>query len=430
MSVLEAGQGKADITPPLGIEMAGFHRVPGKERRVEGVRGKTGARGLVLKTGDIRAAIVSLETCAISSGFARTVKEAVEQEIGIPASHVMVTATHSHSTPALRFFRQWGAEDEGYRRKVADAALEAVHKAVEDLSPCDLYLGEHKVVGGNFNRTTPTWKTDEAFGPESSDSERWLDTALHCLYFVRSNGKPDLAWYHFCAHPVCFTDGLAGPDWPGIVAEGILPAHPIDVGYLQGHIGDVNPGDGTPWIGDPEETARAVLPALHHAIGHGRLVEVDRLRIQSGRVELPLNLPLLEEWLVTYRKDPAACKEGVWVDPGFAEDWARGAEKIDKTRATLSTPISALALGDAALLFHGSELYSYYGLAVRRDSPFPDTLVVGYTDDFVGYLTDPRAYEKEEYAAVVVPKILDLPPFAPNAASALKEAGVELLKKV
>ena len=48
-----------------------------------------------------------------------------------------------------------------------------------------------------------------------------------------------------------------------------------------------------------------------------------------------------------------------------------------------------LRLGELALLFHSSELYSYYGLRIRRDSPFKKTLVVGYTDDIIGYLVDP-----------------------------------------
>ena len=66
------------------------------------------------------------------------------------------------------------------------------------------------------------------------------------------------------------------------------------------------------------------------------------------------------------------------------------------------------------MVFHPAELYSYYGLAIRRDSPLADTLVVGYTDGMIGYLPDPEAYRAGEYSAVIVPKILDYPPFAPR----------------
>jgi len=56
--------------------------------------------------------------------------------------------------------------------------------------------------------------------------------------------------------------------------------------------------------------------------------------------------------------------------------------------------------------------------------------VVGYSDDFVGYVTDPAAHQANEYAAVVVPKILGLPSFKPEAGRVLAEASIKLLKRL
>jgi neutral ceramidase len=92
--------------------------------------------------------------------------------------------------------------------------------------------------------------------------------------------------------------------------------------------------------------------------------------------------------------------------------------------------MTAVRLGQSALLFHGAELYSFYGLKTRLDSPFPVTVAVGYTDDLIGYLPDPKAYKDREYAAIVVPKILDLAPFTPQAASEFTAAATALLKKL
>ncbi len=89
-----------------------------------------------------------------------------------------------------------------------------------------------------------------------------------------------------------------------------------------------------------------------------------------------------------------------------------------------------MQLGDVGLVFHPAELYSCYGLTIRRDSPLADTLVVGYTDDIIGYLPDPNAYKAGEYSAITVPKILDLPPFTPTAARALTAASIEMLNKL
>ncbi len=429
-SGLEAGEGTVDTTPPLGIEMAGFHRAPGNERRITGIRQPTGARALVLRHGEVRAAIVSLDIAGVSRDFAGRVQRRVADRVGLPASNVRVAATHTHSMPAFCYLRQWGAIPPKYMAQVESDVVRAVELAQEDLAPAEMSLGRARVKGGNFNRTTPHWKTDEQFGPESTDSERWLDTMLHALLFERA-GKRNLLWYHFSAHPVCYTDDNAGPDWPGLVAELAREQQKLSPSYLQGHCGDVNPGPGKPsWLGIPDQVAKAVHTGLEQALSEAKPVEVDVLRTRSTEVAVPLDVPLLQARLKQYQQDPSKCTGGSYVDARFAADWAESAAKWPPDRTTLSFPVSALQVGSIGMLFHPAELYSCYGLTIRRDSPLDHTLVVGYTDDLIGYLPDPNAYQAGEYAALTVPGILDLPPFTPEAGRAFTEAALRLLRGV
>jgi hypothetical protein len=426
---LEAGEGSVDTTPPLGIEMAGFHRAPGNERRITGIRQPTAARALVLRHGDTRAAVVSLDICGVSLELTRRVQRRVADQVGIPAACVHVTATHTHSMPTFRYFRQWGAISPEYMAKVENDVVQAVEMAHEDLATTELSLGQARVKGGNFNRTTSDWKTDEQFGPDSTDAERWLDTMLHALLFERA-GKRSLLWYHFSAHPVCYTDDNAGPDWPGLVAELVREQQELSPSFLQGHCGDVNPGDGKPWLGVPEKVAEAVHSGIEQALTAAKPVEVDALRMRSTEVAVPLDIPLLRARLEQYQKDPSKCTGGSYVDARFAADWAASAAKWDPERTKLSFPVSALRLGSVGMLFHPAELYSCYGLTIRRDSPLDHTLVVGYTDDIIGYLPDPNAYQAGEYAALTVPGILDLPPFTPQAGREFTAGAVRLLREI
>lgn len=54
---LLAGQGTVEITLPLGIELAGYHRTPGNQRRLKGHRMPTHCRALVLRRDDTGLAI-------------------------------------------------------------------------------------------------------------------------------------------------------------------------------------------------------------------------------------------------------------------------------------------------------------------------------------------------------------------------------------
>jgi hypothetical protein len=92
--------------------------------------------------------------------------------------------------------------------------------------------------------------------------------------------------------------------------------------------------------------------------------------------------------------------------------------------------MSALRLGEVALLFHSGELYSGYGLALRRDSPFPDTVLIGYADDLIGYVPDPKAYADGEYAATVVPRIMSLPRFQTGVGRSFTDAALGLLRRL
>ena len=392
---LRAGEGVADITPPLGIEMAGFHKPPGQERRIKGIRQPCAVRALVLALGPTQVAICSLDTLGVDEAMAGRIQRAAAERTGIPAENIRVGATHDHSMPTFnRRLRQWGALPPEFMATVERRTVEAIAAARADLAPAELSLGKCRAPGGNHNRTVKggVAKTDAEFGPQSTDAGRWLDTMLHAMVFRRAGKKPDLVWYHFSAHAVCYADDQAGPDWPGEVAQEIRKQLGLRPSFLQGHIGDVNPGDGSDWKGEIRQTVAAMIPALKQAIATARPRRVDCLRTRRTRFNVPFDMERFGQWIEEYRRDPEKCKSKQWVDAGFAADWFRGNEKRDRSDSYLPITLSAIQLGPVGLVFHPGELYSYYGLAIRRDSPLADTLVVGCTDGSIGYLPDPEAY--------------------------------------
>lgn len=428
---LRAGEGTADITPPLGIELGGFHKPPGQERRIKGIRQSCAARALVLSLGPTQVAICSLDTLGAPEKMAARIQRAAADRTQIPAANIHVVATHDHSMPTFKYVRQWGAVTPEFVAAVEKRAVEAIVAAQADLAPAELSLGKCRAQGGSHNRTVKksATRTDAEFGPQSTDAQRWLDTMLHALVFHRAGKKPDLVWYHFSAHAVCYADEQAGPDWPGEVAREINKELGLRPSFLQGHIGDVNPGDGTNWRGEIRQTVAAVTPALKKAISSASRLRVDSLRTRSTRFNVPFDMDLFAQWRDEYRRDPSRCKSGRWVDAGFAADWYRGNQQRDPSVKHLPITLTAIQLGPVGMLLHPAELYSYYGLAIRRGSPLKDTLVVGCADGSIGYLPDPEAYRLGEYAALVVPKIIDYPPYQPTAAREMTAAAIALLKQ-
>ncbi|MBX3179238.1 MAG: neutral/alkaline non-lysosomal ceramidase N-terminal domain-containing protein [Candidatus Hydrogenedentes bacterium] len=427
-----AGEAHVDATPPLEIELAGFHYpVGGTPRHITGIRQPAAVRALVLEQNLTQVALVSLDIAAVSEEMSRSVGKAVAEKTGIPASNVRLCATHTHSMPTFAYWRQWGLIPEEYRAAVEAKIVEAVVKAQADCAEAALFVGGSPAEGGNFNRTSKTWKNEAEFGPGSSDADRWLDRLVQVLYLERAGGKPGILWYHFASHPVCYNDGQAGPDWPGLVTDRITAEYGMVPSFLQGHAGDVNPGDGVKWIGEAEPSANAVVAAIDRAMSRLERIPVDGIGAVEKPMALPLDLERYRQWLSAYAENPAACASGVWVDAGFAKEWYEASVQKNWTEPVLRAPASAIRLGSVGLAFHPSELFSYYGLAIRRQSPFDHTLVTGYADGSIGYVTDPAAYNEGDggiYAAVTVPKIIDIPPFTPEAGRELAAAMIALLR--
>lgn len=432
--VFRVGEAHVDTTPPKEIELAGFHYpVGGNPRFITDIRQKTAVRALVLQHNLTRVAILSLDIAAVSEAMAKRVQAAVEAKTGIPAANVRLCATHTHSMPTFAFWRQWGTIPEAYRAAVEAKAVEAVTLAEADCAEAVFFAGGSQAEGGNFNRTVKGSKTDRDFTPDSTDAERWLDTLLQVLYFERGGDKHGILWYHFASHPVCYHDGDAGPDWPGLVSQRVQENFGMTPSFLQGHAGDVNPGDGVKWIGEAEPSANAVYAAIDRAMNRLEKVKIDRLAAISDTFPMPLDLDLHRQWLQAYEEHPDQCNKGVWVDEGFAREWYEAMKQRNWTEAAVPVPVSAVQAGSVALAFHPGELFSFYGLDIRHTSPFTHTLATGYTDGSIGYVTDPKAYDEGDggiYAAVTVPKIIDLPPFTRTAGRDLAAGLGALLKRV
>jgi hypothetical protein len=63
----------------------------------------------------------------------------------------------------------------------------------------------------------------------------------------------------------------------------------------------------------------------------------------------------------------------------------------------LETRIGALRIGEAAFVFLPGEPFVEIALAIREASPWKFTAVIGYADDYIGYIPTDRAFRNGGY---------------------------------
>ena len=95
---MKAGFAVADVTPELGIYLTGYGN---PERLAEAVHSPLRTTAMVLADGDTEAAVVSMDWCGISEELATDIHRAIHEATGIPADHILVCATHTHSAPQV-----------------------------------------------------------------------------------------------------------------------------------------------------------------------------------------------------------------------------------------------------------------------------------------------------------------------------------------
>ena len=94
---LKLGASAVVITPQLGTPMAGYYY----DRGTEGVHDELYAKAIVLEMGKTKVAIVSCDIVDVSDEMVMRARELAEEATGIPASHITISATHSHTGPVI-----------------------------------------------------------------------------------------------------------------------------------------------------------------------------------------------------------------------------------------------------------------------------------------------------------------------------------------
>lgn len=138
-SGLRAGAAASNITPPIGLKIIGsFAPAPSTH-----VHDELHARCLVLDDGQTKLALVVCDLLGLQRNVSLEARRLIEESTGIPPSHVMISATHTHSA-ASALGADWYDGDaplDEYQGFVARRIADGVRRAVNQLRPARIGFG-------------------------------------------------------------------------------------------------------------------------------------------------------------------------------------------------------------------------------------------------------------------------------------------------
>jgi hypothetical protein len=428
--VARAGFAKIPITPPLGTELAGYGVY--LERCAAEVHDDLFARGLVLEddAGE-HVLLLSLDLVGLSWELTGAIAAQTAEAAGVDVERVLVSCTHTHSGPATADLEGWGQMEASYVESVPLQCAAVGAEAVAALHPVRIGTSHGTVRALGFNRVRVN-------GP--------IDRSLHVVRIDSLAGTSEVVLFSHGCHPVSIdrrTDaGTAiSADWPGQVARRLHEEGFGKAIFRLGVCGDVDPV--VAWhqfaFEGMELSAELVTQSLVAVLRSIHTTPALTLRLTRGDVPLPL-IPLSEEDIAaalagaqTEYGSVRVTESGV-QDPAWLQFYGAWAEAMRAQLATqpehVAVPLAALRVNDEVWLHLPGEVFTALGQAITARSPFSRTVVTTLFGPFIGYLPDPEDFTAGGYAATLVPRILQMPPYSPAVSDALVDGAVTLLESL
>ena len=439
---LRAGVAVVDITPPVPFRMSGYFH----ERVSTGVKDPLHAKAVVIQQGGEAAALVFCDLIGIPLDVSTRSRQKASDATGIPAEHIAVAATHSHTGPlyfgALRkHFHDRSVARLGkdpyevvdYPAELVDHIAAAIVKAQSELQPVRLEAGYANEDRLPFNRRFLMRDGSVRFNPGqlNPDIIRAVGPADPQIGIVtlkrRDTSAPLAAVVAFALHLDTTGDTEYSADFPKFTEDRLKESHGPEFTLLfgAGTCGDINHIDVTT---REKRSANEIGDMLAEAVGQAiqtdalTTIEKPSLAVRSTKINVPLQ---------QYTEAETADARAKMALIGGRELPFLEQVKASKIMAielrggeTMSLEVQAFRLGDeTAIVTLPGEVFVELGLAIKAASPFNTTLVMELANDALGYIPTQKAFVEGSYETVnsVV---------QPGSGEKLVEAAIGLLKEL
>lgn len=428
-SPLLAGQAQVVITPPLGHSLAGYYH----DRKADDVRDDLYARAVVLSDGQTHAALVVCDLIGLRREMTDAVRARIARRTDIPTAHVLICCTHTHTGPLTSPWPEVGLyPDPAYLDVLTAKIADAVELAYRRLQPASLRVGRGHVEGIASNRRwwmrDGTLRTNPPFqSPDLARPAGPTDPELG-LWLLQSTAGAPLAMVNtYALHPDQVGGTAVCADYGGVEARLLQRLLGPECAVLcpNGPCGDINhfdfhqPAEYNHGLHVHQRSGQALAGEAIKQLPQLRPVSADRVRVGNRIIQVALRVPTAEE--VAWAERASAGEMQAFDADGLAVVKAdRILEVHRRASSTLPAEISAIAIGETALVGLPGEIFVELGLAIKAHSPFPYTFVAELCNDEFGYVPTRQAYDEGGYEATSSP-------FVPGVGEQMVEVALALL---
>ncbi len=365
------------------------------------------ARCLVLDDGTTRIAFAIVDSCVIPGALMDRAKTKAQQLTSIPPGQILISATHSHSTPSVCSILGSGQNDD-YAEYLCQRIAEGIAIANNNLAParigwgvgqdptnvfCRRFVMKPGTAGTNPFSGTENDRAQMNPGYQNPDALHrtgLADTDVSLLSVQTTAGQPLAILANYSTH-YAGAPGLSA-DYFGVFARRIGELvggsqSPVPfVGIMtNGTSGDanccdfVNPQRSFDYKSVGEDTAQAAFKAYQNI----EYVTWAPIAVAQQELTLGVRKPNAEE--VANAKSFLA-QIGDRLPQSIAEVYARETTIMADWPATREVKLQAIRIGSLGIAAIPCEVYGSTGLAIKQESPLQTTFTIELANGYNGYL--------------------------------------------
>ena len=363
---LVAGTASRELTPSVRTPLAGYSRRHGTLST--GTHDPLFVRAVVVQDGEQGLALVSCDLLIIDELLFDAVRRRVAQASPRAPLTILLAATHTHSGPGAYGRKllekvSMGHYDQRVFDELASRIAETIVAASADLQPVSVRYASGPAAGAVRNRMR---------------EDGVVDDELTVVALDRAGHQPAAILAGFAAHPTTLgaKNLQLSADYPGVLVRRLQEAHPsATVLFFPGAVGDQGPvkrGEGF----EPADRLGALLAQDADALLAKPASGSDGgLRVRQRVMPLP----------------PAKVRLGPVTLPRF----------IGRSLVDDDATLTVAAVGPVLFMGVPCDLSAELGLELKRyakEKGF-QPVVVGFSNDYVGYCMPSRLYADNSYEA-------------------------------
>ena len=410
-----AGAATSNITPELEVRLDGTIMQIGPAKHVHD---ELHARCLVLDDGTTRIAFAVCDTTMIAPEVVAEAKRRIAATTGLTPDHVLISATHTHSSPRALDLGL-GEANRRYNAFFARRVADGVQRAINNLAPAKVGWGSGKKTEYLVNRRSFVQPADVPVNPFGQRTDQVVmgaaaniavrpagpvDPEIFILSVQHLDGRPLAVLANYGLHYVGgIPSGHVSADYFGAFADrlqALLGADRQDPPFValmsNGTSGDVkcSPSAAAPPYARMREVADGVAEEVVRV--SRQLTYHDSVPLTVRSVDLPLAVRRPDAARLAWARALAA-KTNVGPKNSRPEIYARETVQLAAYPATLPIKLQAFRIGDLGIASIPCEVFAETGLAIKQGSPLPATFTVSLANGYGGYLPTPEQHRLGGY---------------------------------